>query len=180
VLLGGGAGAYLIFGGGLGGTAVLPSESAVPSVEPTVSIEPSASEVASPSATAPPPSTTPLASPTPEPTPQSGDTFAFYEVSVGPSGFTLYAVDDSTGAVLDTRTTSFAAFSYARAEPLRGSDGQIYWETQDGDLTGWSYRYPDSGDFRIRAVFLNDAGERRSAFLDEDQLTVFPEATPAP
>ena len=64
--------------------------------------------------------------------------------------------------------------------PIQGTDGQIYWETQDGDLTGWSYRYPDSGDFRIRAVFLNAANERRSAFLDESQLTVFPEATPAP
>ena len=51
---------------------------------------------------------------------------------------------------------------------------------QDGDLAGWSYRYPDSGDFRVRAVFLNDAGERRSEYLEEDQLTRIPEATPAP
>ncbi|HJP72201.1 MAG TPA: hypothetical protein VJ975_10820, partial [Candidatus Limnocylindria bacterium] len=105
--------------------------------------------------------------------------FAFYEVSVGASVFTLYAVDEN-GEVTDTRSTSFAASSFARVEPIRGQGGAIYWETQDGGLTGWSYRYPDSGDFGVRAVFLSPAGDRRSAYLDEDELTVFPEATPAP
>jgi len=52
--------------------------------------------------------------------------------------------------------------------------------TQDGDLAGFGYRYPDSGDFRIRAVFLNDAGDRRSVFLEESELDQVPEATPAP
>lgn len=52
--------------------------------------------------------------------------------------------------------------------------------TREGDLTGWAYRYPDSGEFRIRAVFLSGAGDRRSAYLEQDQLETFPEATPAP
>jgi len=181
VLLVGGAGAYLLFGDGFG-SAVVPSPSA--SLTPAPTVEPSASPSAepSPSETAPPPSPSPSsqATPTPEPTPEAGDEFAFYEVSVGPDSFTLYEVDDADGDVTDTRTTSFGGFSFARVEPVRGSDGEVYWETQDGDLTGWSYRYPDSGDFRVSAVFLNAAGDRRSAYLEEDELTVFPEATPAP
>lgn len=52
--------------------------------------------------------------------------------------------------------------------------------TQNGALVGFGYRYPDSGDFRIRAVFLNNEGDRRSAFLDEAELDQLPEATPAP
>ena len=43
-----------------------------------------------------------------------------------------------------------------------------------------AYLFPDSGDFNVRAVFLNDAGSRRSIYLDQSELTVFPEATPAP
>ncbi len=179
VLIVGGVGAYLLFGDGFG-VADAPSPSASPTAEPTPVPSPGISEQPSPSASAPPASPTPAASPTPEPTPTAGDSFAFYEVAVGPTAFTLFEVEDSSGALTDTTTTSFAGFSFASVEPLRGSDGQIYWETQDGDLAGWSYRYPDSGDFRIRAVFLNDSGERRSAYLDESELTVFPEATPAP
>jgi hypothetical protein len=179
VLLVGGAAAYMAFGPGFG-TAVVPSSSPSASATPLVTAEPTATSQPSASASPPPASETPRATPTPEATPQAGDTFAFYEVSVGPTGFTLYEIDDSTGEITNTRTTSFDGFSFARAEPIQGSDGEIYWETQDGDLVGWSYRYPDSGDFRIRAVFLNASGERRSAFLDESELTVFPEATPAP
>jgi hypothetical protein len=182
VLLVGGVGGYLLFGEELGIAGGDPSPSATtePTAVPTAVPTETASVAPSPTATAPPASETAQATPTPEPTPEAGDTFAFYEVSVGPSGFTLYAVDDNTGEVTDTRTTSFAGFSFARAEPILGADGQTYWETQDGDLVGWSYLYPDSGDFRVRAVFLNAAGERRSAYLEESELTVFPEATPAP
>ena len=74
----------------------------------------------------------------------------------------------------------FDHFSFARVEPEEGDDGQTYWLTQNGGLAGYAYRYPDSGDFRIRAVFLNADGDRRSAFLDEDALDQMPEATPAP
>lgn len=178
-LLVGGTGAYLAFGPGFG-TAVVPSTSPSPSATPPVTAEPSATPEPSVTVSAPPASETARPTPTPEATPQAGDTFAFYEVSVGPTSFTLYEVDDTSAQVTNTRTTSFDGFSFARSEPIRGADGQIYWETQDGDLVGWSYRWPDSGEFRIRAVFLNAAGERRSAFLEQSQLTVFPEATPAP
>ena len=56
----------------------------------------------------------------------------------------------------------------------------MFWVTAEGGLRRWSYLYPDSGSFRVRAVFLSSDGERRSAYLTDDQLTEFPEATPAP
>jgi hypothetical protein len=177
---------FLIVAGGAAGAFILLNQepgigqaSPTPTVLETASSEPTT--VPTPSATAPPatPSPSALATPTPEPTPQAGDTFAFYEVAVGPRSYTLYDLSDG-GDVVGSLDTSFSGFSYARADPLLGNDGNVYWETQEGGLTGWSYRWPSSGEFRVRAVFLNGAGERRSAYLEEDRLTVMPEATPAP
>ena len=173
LLLVGGVGAYLVFGREPG-ISILPSPTATTATgEPSVSAAPTVSDA--PSATA---ASSPGASPTPEPTPEAGDSFAFYEVSVGPSEYTLYELDD--GSVVDGRTVGFDRFSFARVQPEEGDDGEVYWLTLNGDLAGFAYRYPDSGEFRIRAVFLNAAGDRRSAYLDQDELNQVPEATPAP
>ncbi|MDQ3689835.1 MAG: hypothetical protein M3406_07375 [Chloroflexota bacterium] len=191
LLIGGGAAAAYLLLGQEPGVAIIPSPSVRPSLTPTASptaaptatATPTASPTSTPTPTpAPTPSPTPTGSspagPTPEPTPVAGDAFAFYEVSVSPGGYTLYAFDD--GSVGAERGVSFNGFSSAQVEPATGNDGEIYWVTQNGDLAGFGYRYPDSGDFRIRAVFLNDQGDRRSAFLDEAELDQLPEATPAP
>jgi hypothetical protein len=82
--------------------------------------------------------------------------------------------------VARTRVTAFAGYSFAQAVPIEGADGDVYWVTQDGELEGWSYRLPGSGEFRVRAVFRNAAGERRSVYLERRELTRIPEATPAP
>ena len=184
LVVAGGAGAgYLLFGAGLLPVAV-ESSSPSPTPTPMLTAEPTPGESVAPSATAvPTPSATPdasgLATPTPEPTPEAGDRFAFYEVSVGPRGYRLFRLD-SDGEVNGDRGTSFNNYSFARVNPRRGADGQVYWVTREGDLTGWAYLYPDSGPFRIRAVYLSSDGERRSEYLGEDQLTEFPEATPSP
>ena len=172
LLLGGGAGAYYLLVLRESGTAVVPTSSATPSA----SVAPSGS--ASPSVQ--PPSVEPsiLPSPTPEPTPDVGDAFAFYEVSVAPAEYELFSLDN--GTVDDERGISFAAYSFAQVEPIEGADGEIYWMTLNGDLTGYGYRFPDSGDFRVRAVFLNEAGDRRSQYLEQAELTSLPEGTPAP
>ncbi|HYI66025.1 MAG TPA: hypothetical protein VEW95_03790 [Candidatus Limnocylindrales bacterium] len=174
LLLVGGVGAYLVFGRDPG-TAVNPSPTATPSGGATSSAVPTTSAAASPSADASPSAG---GSPTPEPTPQAGDSFAFYEVSVGPGSYTLYELDN--GAIVDELSVGFDQFSFARVEARQGDDGEAYWLTLDGDLAGFAYRFPDSGDFRIRAVFLNAAGDRRSAYLDEGELGQVPQATPAP
>ncbi len=180
VVVGGGAAGYLVWGQGLLSVAV-ESGSPSPSPEPTAASTPTASAGPSttPAPTAVPPSGSGLASPTPELTPSVSDTFAFYEVSVGPQSYTLFDLN-RLGRVVDTRETSFEGFSYARARPREAADDGVYWQTEEGGLEGWSYRYPDSGSFRVRAVFLTPDGERRSAYLPDDELTEFPEATPAP
>lgn len=180
LVLGGAAGAWALFGRD-DGTAVVPSSTATPTA--TAMLTPSgapSSETPAPSEQpTPTPNPSQPVTPKPEPTPEQGDTFAFYEVSVAPGGFTLFSVD-ADGVVTGTREASFAGYSFARVEPREGADGGVYWETQEGALTGLSYRWPESGDFRIRAVFLDADGNRRSQYLTEDELGVLPAATPAP
>ena len=73
--------------------------------------------------------------PTPEPTPSAGDTFAFYEVSVGPRDYTLFRID-ADGEIVDTPRRSFDGFSVcARPNPRNGADGDVYWVTAEGGLT---------------------------------------------
>jgi hypothetical protein len=177
----GGAGALFLLGEDPG-TAVVPSPTPSPTPIATASPtpEPTPGPTATPEATPEPtPAGTGPATPTPEPTPTAGDTFAFYEVSVGAEGYILFRLDGD-GDVADSREASFGNFSFAEAEPVEAANGDVYWVTQAGGLEGWAYTYPDSGDFRIRAVFLTADGERRSVYLDEDELTEFPEETPAP
>ncbi len=173
LLAGAGVGYLLLMGGG-GGVGADPTAS--PSPRATAATEPSATAEPTAAST---PSGSELQSPTPEPTPAAGDTFAFYEVSVGPGSYLLYEIDDN-GAIGGRRRESFDDFSFAQVEPIEATDGEVYWRTADGDLAGLAYRYPDSGEFRIRAVFVDDAGSRRSVFLDDEDLTRIPEATPAP
>ena len=182
LLVGAGAAAFLLLGNGDGVARATPSPTPGTSATAAPVETPSPSATATASATpepTPSPAGTGPATPTPEPTPTAGDAFAFYEVSVRPAGYTLYALDDD-GEVVGDREASFEGFSYARVEPREAADDRVYWETVQGGLEGWSYVYPDSGEFRIRAVFRSSGGGRRSAYLEEDQLTEFPEATPAP
>jgi hypothetical protein len=182
VVIGGGATGYLLFGEGLFPVAV---ESSSPSPTSTAPLTagPSPSASAEPTTTAEPTATPPsgsgLATPTPEPTPTAGDTFAFYEVSVGPRGYVLYRLNRA-GERAGRREASFDGYSFAPAAPRRGADGDVYWVTRVGGLRGWAYTYPDSGSFRVRAVFRTSDGQRRSSYLTDEELTVFPEATPAP
>jgi hypothetical protein len=180
VVVGGGAAGYFVWGRGLFPVAVesgspSPTPEPIPTPTPTGSAEPSTT----PAPTAAPATGTALATPTLEPTPTAGDTFAFYEVSVGPQSYQLFDLN-RFGEVVDALETSFDNFSHARARPRLGADDEVYWETEQGGLEGWSYRWPDSGQFRVRAVFLTSDDERRSAYLSDDELTELPEATPVP
>lgn len=176
LLIGGGAGAFVLLGGDSGIAQASPTPTAeMTPAPPTATAGPPTAE---PSPTAEPtPSVAPTgpATPTPEPTPELGDAFAFYEVSVAPDQYPLYTIDGES-----TRVASFAGYSFAQVEPVQGADGEVYWVTRDGNLAGWAYRYPDSGEFRIRAVYLNSAGERRSVYLEQSELDDFPEGPPAP
>lgn len=160
------------------GTGVAPSPTASPTAQGTP--DTTASPSVAPTGTASPAATsTPLPTPTPEPTPEPGDRFSHYEVSVGPQNYTLYQVAPS-GELVNQRVETFGRFSRAPVAPRQAGNGLVYWETVEGDLDGWSYVYPDSGEFVIRAVFLSPENERRVSDLPPEQRTVFPTATPAP
>ena len=101
-------------------------------------------------------------------------------MSVGPRDYTLFRIN-AAGEVVNTLETSFDGFSYREGRILATEPTAMsIWVTPEGGLRRWSYTYPESGNFRVRAVFLNSDGERRSAYLTDDELTEFPEATPAP
>jgi hypothetical protein len=166
------SGALDLDGAGVAASAS-PSPTASPSASPTPQPPPSAADTAEPSATE-----TALAF-TPEPTPAAGDEFVFYEIFVDEGTYVVFEVADD-GDVTDQATASFDEPSFAQVEPIEDADGNVYWRTQEGGLAGFGYRFPNSGEFRIRAVFLTDAGARRSEFIEDDDLTRFPEATPTP
>jgi hypothetical protein len=189
LLAAGGAGAYLLSGWDPG-VALEPTPSPTP--VPTATPSPTASATPSPRPTpepTPTPSPSPTATPTsppsqgpgptPEPTPEPGDAFAFYEVAVEPASYLLYGLN-SENAVVGNRSATFAGYSFAQVDPVLGADGRAYWVTTTGGLTGWAYLFPESGAFDIRAVFLSESGVRRSTYLDDSELGLVPEATPAP
>jgi len=169
LLLGGAAAGYLLFVGGRSTAVVDPSPSVMPSAAIGASVAPTPSVTRSV-----------LPSPSPEPTPDAGDSFAFYEVSVGPEEFSLFDLD-AGGERVERRVIAFSAYSFARVEAEVAADGEVYWITRNGDLTGYGYVYPESGNFSIRAVFLSDEdGSRRSVYLDGGELTELPGPTPSP
>jgi hypothetical protein len=156
--LGGGGAAFVLLGNN--GTAVGPS----PTPQPTLSEAPSVSSSASAEPSQPPPTETP------DPTPIPGDVFTHYEVGVAAGEYTLYEVDDATGEIIASRLATFSRNSQAPVEKLELADGRPYWRTLLGELTGFSYVYPDSGDFVIRAVYRRPDGSRSSELLPESEL----------
>jgi hypothetical protein len=171
VVAAGGATGYLLFGGGLiggldGSPSPTPNITAAPS-----SIEPSATPA--PSSAAPTesvaPTTSEAASPTPDPTPTAGDVFAFYEVSVSEGDYTLYQVN-AAGDLVGSRNATFSRNSQSPVDRIVASNGLLHWRTREGEYVGLSYIYPDSGDFRIRAVYTRSDGSRSSEFVPEDEL----------
>lgn len=173
VAIGGGA-AYLFATGEFGIGAIDPTSSPSPQPEPTIRTD-TPTPMASPEPSASPPETSPGA----EPTPEAGDEFAHYEVSVDPGSYTLYLTDDD-GTIVSSRPVSFAGFSFGRAAPIASVEAVVLWRIEDGNLAGYAYRYPESGEFGVRAVFFSDSGERRTYYLDASELDEFPTQTPAP
>lgn len=156
--LGGGGVAFAMLRDG--GTATGPT----PTPLPSVSAAPSSSASASVEPSVPPPSQTP------DPTPVPEDVFTHYEVGVAAGDYTLYQVDDATGAIVGTRLATFSRNSQAPVEKLLLPDGSPHWRTLLGELVGLSYIYPDSGDFEIRAVYRRPDGSRSSELVPESEL----------
>lgn len=157
LLIGGGAG-YLLTRPAPGVAVGSPTATPTPTT-PTTPTPPPASVT---------PSAQPSSIPTPtlEPTPQAGDTFDHFEVSVAPGDYTIYQLD-ANGNVLASRPASFDNYSFAEVTEVTAPVHS--WLVQTGDYNGYSYIADRSGDFRIRKVFLSPSGERRSVYIPEDE-----------
>lgn len=160
LVVGGGGGTFLLLNGN--GTAVVPTPTPTASIQPS----PTATDSVAPSATpsGPPPTATP------DPTPVPEDVFSHYEVNVAPGDYVLYQVDPDTGARIRERGATFSANSQAPVERNEMPDGTPYWRTLVGEYANLSYIYPDSGPFRIRAVYTRPDGSRSSELLPESEL----------
>jgi hypothetical protein len=157
----GGAGAYLLLGtDGIASTDGSPTPTVAPTVEPTPNETPAGTPT-------PVPTEAPTAAP--DPTPAPVDQFRFYEVSVSEGDYTLYAVNGA-GEITGQRGATFSRNSQAQVEEVDAPNGTKHWRTTNGAYTGLSYIYPDSGDFRIRAVYERPDGGRSSEVLPEDEI----------
>ncbi len=161
VLTAGGVGAGILVLGN-NGTAVVPTPTVTPtpelSVEPTVLASPDlASDTPAPE------------TPIPGPTPQPGDVFIGYEVTVLQGENTLFKVGDD-GALIGTRGANFSRFSRAPVDALVATNGRRHWRTSEGEYTGWSYIKGQSGPFLIREVYRGADGQLRYTILPDSDI----------
>jgi hypothetical protein len=106
--------------------------------------------------------------PKPDPTPQPGDTFVGFEVTVLEGENRLFEVADD-GTILRSEIAHFSRFSKAPVDRTVASNGLLHWRTSDGFFIGLSYIHGDSGAFLIREVYEGPNGETRYFILpDED------------
>jgi hypothetical protein len=164
--VGGTVGAFVLFRGP--GVGIIPSPSASPSATPNASASIAAS--GEPSASPQPSNQTPFPeTPKPDPTPQPGDTFQGYEVTVLEGENTLFEVD-SDGNIVREEIAHFSRFSKAPVDRILAPNGLLHWRTSDGFFTGLSYIHEQSGAFLIRAVYKGSDGELRYIVLDDEDV----------
>ena len=157
----------LLIGAGVGYLVTRPAQGVeVGSSSPTPSLQVTPTPV--PSAPAVTPSTEPTSIPTPtlEPTPQAGDTFDHFEISVAPGTYTIFQLDGN-GNVLASRSAAFDNYSFAEVSEV--TTPVHSWRVETGDYSGYSYIADRSGPFRIRKVFLSPTGERRSVYIPDGE-----------
>jgi hypothetical protein len=155
LLLVGGLGAVLVLGGRQP-TAGEPTPTPVPSLAPSASSEPSAA------------ASEPFPSATADPTPEPGDLFVGYEVTVPPGSNDIFRVNDA-GDITANSHAFFENVSKAPVDRVAAANGLLHWRVIEGDTSGWSYIRDQSGAFLIREVYVGSDGTLRYAVLDESE-----------
>lgn len=152
LLVGGGVGAWW-FLAGPGGIAQNPTPE--PSVSPSLGPSATPEESAFPTASA-------------DPTPEPGDEFIGYEVTVRPGTNAIFRINDAGEVVVENRVF-FDAVSQAPVDRLVGTNGLLHWRVLEGEVTGWSYVRGESGNFLIREVYRGQDGSLRYSLLPRDE-----------
>jgi hypothetical protein len=158
----------LLVGGGAGAWWFLAGPGAVaqnPTPTPQPSLAPSGAPSGAPSAT-PDESASPTASA--DPTPEPGDEFIGYEVTVAPGTNAIFRIN-AAGDVTDENRVFFDAVSQAPAERVVASNNLLHWRVLEGEVAGWSYVRGESGTFRIREVYVGQDGSLRYAVVPENE-----------
>ena len=154
LLVGGGVGAWW-FLAGPGGVAQNPTPTPEPSLAP--SVEPSVAPSATTDGSALP---TASADPTPEP----GDEFIGYEVTVTPGDYVVFRVSEA-GVIFDQDVATFSQVSQGPVERIEAANGLLHWQETLGDLADWSFIRGESGPFLIREVYRGSDGSLRYTVL---------------
>ena len=163
----GAVGALLVFNPGIG---LGPTPTPLPSASPPPSVTSSALPSVGPTATPEPSNQTPFPeTPKPDPTPQPGDTFQGYEVTVLEGENTLFEVDDA-GNIVRQEIAHFSRFSRAPVDRIVADNGLLHWRTSDGFFTGLSYIHGESGAFLIREVYEGADGQKRYIILNDEDV----------
>jgi hypothetical protein len=152
----------LLVGGGAATWWVVAGPGAVALETPTPI--PSRTSEPSPSEAEPSFSVTPSVAPTPEP----GDEFIGYEVTVEAGINDVFRVADS-GQIQDESEAFFSAVSQGPVDRVMAENGLLHWRETEGGLAGWSFIRDQSGPFRIREVYLGSDGSLRYLVLPEDE-----------
>lgn len=155
----------LVIGAGVGYLVTRPAPGiAIGTSSPTPSLQQTPTPAASASSATPSTEPTSIPTPTLEPTPQAGDTFDHFEISVAPGSYTIFQLDGN-GNVIASRPAAFDNYSFAEVSEV--TTPVHSWRVETGDYLGYSYIADRSGPFRIRKVFLSPTGERRSVYIPD-------------
>jgi len=159
LLIGGGAGVWWLVAG-QGPVAVNPTPSPLPpTATPAQSAAPSQSEAES---------SFPV-TPSPDATPEAGDEFIGYQVTVLAGSNDVFKVDEA-GAITQTSHVFFSRFSQAPVDKVEAPNGLLHWRVTEGEVSGWSYIHDRSGPFLIREVYRGSDGSLRYTVLGQDEI----------
>ena len=149
LLIGGGAGVWWL-AVGQGPVAVSPTPSPLPSPSATSADSPGPSQTEAESSFP--------VTPSPDATPQAGDEFIGYEVTVVSGNYNIFQVDDARSDHPDQGRLSSPRVSQAPVDRLEAPNGLLHWRVTEGGSNGWSYIHDQSGPFLIREVYRGSDG----------------------
>ena len=107
--------------------------------------------------------------PSPDATPEPGDEFIGYQVTVLKGTNDIFRVN-AAGEITATSRVTISRFSQAPVDRIEAPNGLLHWRVTLGASTGWSYIHDQSGPFVIREVYRGSDGTLRYTVLGSDEI----------